>query len=327
MPNGYDLDLSQLRTYRGTGARPEDFESFWSNLLADLSSAREVNWAPAEFSAPGMEARLLCFQSHDESRIQAQVLLPENRPTTGLPVIFHFHGYSASSAQWTEMLALAAAGFAVVAMDCRGQGGGSDDAAAYPGWGLSGYLTRGMVAGPEQSYYARVYRDIVLLVRLIEEDGRFDATKMASMGGSQGGGLAVVCAALCPKITYVAAAYPFISDFRRVYEMDLARDAYDDLSAWLKRFAATGERREALFSALDYISVHHLAPMVHCPVLFAATLRDRICPPSTQYAVFNNLNGPKQLVVYPEHGHEELPGFWDQAFAHLLALADGQPLF
>jgi cephalosporin-C deacetylase len=49
----------------------------------------------------------------------------------------------------------------------------------------------------------------------------------------------------------------------------------------------------------------------------ALTLQDAICPPSTQYAVFNNLRSKKTSVVYPDFGHEHLPGFADSVFHFL----------
>ena len=47
------------------------------------------------------------------------------------------------------------------------------------------------------------------------------------------------------------------------------------------------------------------------------TLMDNICPPSTQFAVFNNLMCPKRAMVYPDYRHEALPGFWDEALPFL----------
>jgi cephalosporin-C deacetylase len=50
------------------------------------------------------------------------------------------------------------------------------------------------------------------------------------------------------------------------------------------------------------------------------TLMDTICPPSSQFAVFNKITAPKEAVIYPDYGHEPLPGFPDRAFAFLAAL-------
>ena len=41
-------------------------------------------------------------------------------------------------------------------------------------------------------------------------------------------------------------------------------------------------------------------------------LMDTICPPSTQFAAFNKIPGAKETVIYPDYGHEGLPGFSDR---------------
>jgi cephalosporin-C deacetylase len=46
-------------------------------------------------------------------------------------------------------------------------------------------------------------------------------------------------------------------------------------------------------------------------------LMDPICLPSTQFAAFNRIPGPKEVVLYPDFGHEVLPGQADRTFAFL----------
>jgi cephalosporin-C deacetylase len=49
-------------------------------------------------------------------------------------------------------------------------------------------------------------------------------------------------------------------------------------------------------------------------------LMDTICPPSSQLAVYNKLTSLKTMVVYPDFGHENLPGWNDQVFQFLMGL-------
>ena len=49
-------------------------------------------------------------------------------------------------------------------------------------------------------------------------------------------------------------------------------------------------------------------------------LMDTICPPSTQYAAYNKITSKKQTVIYPDYGHEGLPGESDQTFNFMLGL-------
>jgi cephalosporin-C deacetylase len=43
-------------------------------------------------------------------------------------------------------------------------------------------------------------------------------------------------------------------------------------------------------------------------------LMDMICPPSTQFAAYNKITSAKDVVIYPDYGHEGLPGHADRIF-------------
>lgn len=47
-------------------------------------------------------------------------------------------------------------------------------------------------------------------------------------------------------------------------------------------------------------------------------LMDNICPPSTQFAAYNKITSPKQMVIYPDFGHEGLPDSGSKTLAFLL---------
>ena len=74
---------------------------------------------------------------------------------------------------------------------------------------------------------------------------------------------------------------------------------------------------EQMFHALDYIDVSHLAPRIRARTHFFLTLQDEMCPPSTQFAVYNNAPQPKTRDLYYNHGHEDLPLMADRALMFL----------
>ena len=49
-------------------------------------------------------------------------------------------------------------------------------------------------------------------------------------------------------------------------------------------------------------------------------LMDTICPPSTQFAAYNKIESEKDLRVYPDFGHEMLPGHSDAVFQFMSEL-------
>jgi cephalosporin-C deacetylase len=62
-----------------------------------------------------------------------------------------------------------------------------------------------------------------------------------------------------------------------------------------------------MWSTLGYIDVQHLAARVRADVLMLTGLMDTVCPPSTQFAAFNRIGSPKQMLIYPDFEHETLP--------------------
>ena len=318
MGGSFDLPLDELKVYQGAGIKPADLDAFWDEKIKHCQGVElQCEWQEASFQSPVADCYELRFTGVDGAEIFVQALLPKDT-SKPVPAIMQFHGYSANGGDWIDKLSWVSSGYAVYAMDCRGQGGQSHDAGQYRGWTLSGHICRGAEEGPHSLYYVNVYQDICILNRLIASDARIDASRIIAMGGSQGGGLTMACAALCADISRAYVLYPFLSDFKRVWAMDLAKDAYDDINIWLKRFSPTSDRHDELFATLAYIDVANLAPRIQAPVLFATGLADTICPPSTQFAAYNQLTSPKKILIYPEHGHENLPRFWDAVYQDVL---------
>lgn len=130
----------------------------------------------------------------------------------------------------------------------------------------------------------------------------------------------MACAALEPRIKRIAPCYPFLSDYQRVWDMDLDKDAYEELRYFFRSFDPLHEREKEIFTQLGYIDVHHLAPRIKAQTLMAITLLDSICPPSSQFAAFNNIKAPKQTALYPDYGHEHLRDWSDKSFQFLMGL-------
>lgn len=53
-------------------------------------------------------------------------------------------------------------------------------------------------------------------------------------------------------------------------------------------------------------------------MLWFTGLMDNICPPSSQFAAYNKLTCEKNIVLYPDFGHENLPYSGDRAMQFML---------
>jgi cephalosporin-C deacetylase len=317
------MPLERLREYGGRNPRPDDFDDYWERGLAEMRAVDpRVELEPAAFAAPAFaECFHLYFTGVGGARVHAKFVRPRNAAPRSCPAVLMFHGYSGSSGDWVgEKLAYAAQGFCVAALDCRGQGGLSEDVGGVKGNTLRGHIIRGLDDAPDKLYYRQVFLDTAQLARVVMAMPEVDEDRVAATGGSQGGGLTLACAALEPRIRRAAPTFPFLCDYRRVWEMDLAAGAYEELRTFFRNFDPRHEREEEIWTRLGYIDNQHLAPRIRADVLMPIGLMDTICPPSTQFAAFNRIPGKKDLLIYPDFGHEGLPGSGDAVFAFLADL-------
>jgi cephalosporin-C deacetylase len=200
-------------------------------------------------------------------------------------------------------------------MDCRGQGGRSEDNTPVKGTTCHGHIVRGLDdPDPQKLAFRRIFLDAAQLARVVLGFAEVDAARAGCFGSSQGGALALACAALEPRLRRCAPVYPFLCDYQRTWEMDQAREAYEELRLFFRAFDPRHEREADIFTRLGYIDVQHLAPRIAATVLMFTGLMDTICLPSTQFAAYNKIATPKDVVIYPDFGHEPLPGQIDRTF-------------
>jgi cephalosporin-C deacetylase len=317
-----DMPLEQLQQYQGRNPKPHDFEAFWDATLAALDAHDpQAQLVPHTLSAPFAECFHLYFNGLNGSRVHAKYLRPKDAAPKSCAAILMFHGYTGSSGEWADKLSYVARGQSVLALDCRGQGGLSEDRGDVAGNTHGGHIIRGLADAldgrPEKLYYREVFSDTALLARIAGTLDEVDPNRLGATGGSQGGALTLACAALEPRVQKAAPVYPFLCDYQRVWEMDLASGAYAELKTFFRHFDPRHEKEEAIWTALGYIDNQHLAPRIRAHVLMPIGLSDPICPPSTQFAAWNKIPGQKELLVYPDFGHEGLPGSGDAIYDFL----------
>ena len=325
MPLSFDYPLDELKKYSGINPRPHDHKGYWVRALAEMHAVDpQVKRQPADFQAPFAKCSHLWFTGVGGERIHAKLLEPVEKSPEPRPAVLFFHGYTMNSGDWLDKLPYVAAGFTVAAMDCRGQGGLSQDFGSVTGNTLNGHIVRGLtdaLAGrPEKLLFRQIFLDTAQLAKIIMAMPSVDEKRVGVTGGSQGGGLTVACTALEPRIKLSAPVFPFLSDYQRVWEMDLAKGAYGELVDWFRRFDPQHKQEKAVFEQLGYIDIQQLAHLIQVKTKWFIGLSDTICPPSTQFATYNKILAEKSLEIYPDFGHENLPGHHDMIFEFTMGL-------
>ncbi len=320
MPLTTDLSRGELVTYQGRNPRPQDFEAFWTDAISAAQAFKpEIVFKPAYFQTPFAQCFDMTYTSLDNSKIHAKVLHPINAPSQH-PAIIMFHGLGWYSGDWSSKLAYVAQGFSVIAMDCRGQGIGSGDTSDSCEDTILGHVVRGLRSGPHAMLYKKMFIDALILSYCVMDMPGIDPNRIGVTGMSQGGALTLVCAALNPKIARVAPVFPFLCDFKRAWEIGNAAECYTEIHNYFRKYDPLHEFEDSFFETLGYIDVQFFCPRIAGSVLAGCGLMDTTCPPSTQFAAFNKIVAPKEILLYPEYKHEELIGHNDKIFEFLSKL-------
>ena len=163
----YHDRLKELETYTGMGEKPADFTDYWKDALEELDRINpDVSLQKAEFQGTHTECFHLYFTGVNGSRIHAQYLRPKNI-SHPIPALLQFHGYRWNAGDWCEKMAYTDMGFAIASMDCRGQGGLSEDLGSVRGTTVTGHVIRGITDTKEKLLYRQIFLDTTLLARIL----------------------------------------------------------------------------------------------------------------------------------------------------------------
>ncbi|TCC37090.1 acetylxylan esterase [Kribbella sindirgiensis] len=301
-----DMPLDRLREYRPEPEEPADFDAFWKQTLDDAAGHPiDVRFTPYDARLATVEVQDVTFSGWAGQPVRAWLLLPRHR-TGRLPAVVQYIGYNGGRGIPYEWLTWSAAGYAHLIMDNRGQGGGGKTVSETPdiapeGHGSSapGFLTRG-IEDPAKHYYRRLITDAVRAVDAVKSSPDVDSDRVAVVGGSQGGGLAIAVAGLRADLSAAIADVPFLSHYRRASQIT-DNGPYAEIARWLKghRFGT-----ETAIGTLSYFDAVNFAARATCPAWFSVALMDNICPPSTVFAAYHRYAGPAQIEVFTYNGHE-----------------------
>ncbi|WP_125771039.1 alpha/beta fold hydrolase [Companilactobacillus furfuricola] len=298
------MPLTEMKSYTGRQDIPADFDEFWDQNLSQLSSSYKYQLTPMDFGLPTLDCYELRFKGTNDATIYAKCVFPKYQ--SSIPVVFTFHGYMGQSPDWSDLFQYPAVGYGIVAMDVRGQQGKSTDTQSVIGNTVKGQIIRGAIAGRDQLFFKDVYLDVYSVIEVVAALSFVDESRLFVFGGSQGGALSLVAAALNPRIKRVAVFYPFLSDFKRVLEIGNRDEPYDELFRYFKFSDPFHKTEDTILHTLSYIDVKNMAHRIKAPVKLFTGLEDQICFPSTQFAMFNRLTCKKEMVLLPEYGHEDL---------------------
>jgi len=165
------------------------------------------------------------------------------------------------------------------------------------------------VENKDKYIYRGVYMDCIRGLDFLcsHENLGIDTSKIFVEGGSQGGALALITAALDKRVKLLTMQVPLYAD---IHDNKNISASYDQQVFPFKIFRRYNEVHpgftwDEFFSTFDYYDPQNFAPMVKCPVLMGIGLLDRFCPPRCSMALYNHISSKdKEYICVPNSTHE-----------------------
>jgi cephalosporin-C deacetylase len=280
---------------------PSDFRAFWTQAL---DGARRIpldaQWVRVpKQSTRNVEVYQVSFQNDREgTRIYGILSVP--RKPGRYPVLLEVPG--AGVRPYYSDTRLVEQGAIHLAIGIHGIPVVGDSAMydALSATALSSYWSIGMESR-ETYYFRRVYTGVLRACDFLRSLPQWDGTRFVVTGGSQGGGLAIVAAALEPRITAVAVSYPAMAD---LFGSFVGRaSGFPQPLADTVFLRALKEKKETL----AYYDVVNFARILTVPGMYTWGFNDIVVPPTASYATFNAITAAKEMMVYPTVGHGSTP--------------------
>lgn len=284
---------------------PKDFEAFWQRALKE---AGKVDLEPEYFDVPDasndkLVTKLVRLHVGKEKWIYGYLTMPTH-PRGGCPVVLCPPGAGSSKVFPSDYFGNEGMIFLKIEIHDNDPRIPDDEYNLMRAKKCDGYMRRGM-ASKDTYYYKDVYvgcaRAVDFLCSLPEWDGK----NVIVTGGSQGGALTIVTAALNEKVTMCAPFYPALCD--------LTGFLHQRAGGWPKYFSGfykdgkTDIPNDQAVETLQYFDVVNFARILKVPTFMSWGYSDDTCSPTSVWAAWNAVSAPKEKDITPSSGHWRFP--------------------
>jgi len=325
------------RTYRGlataafqpeaiqpTQTDPADFDTFWAagkEALAKLPIDPKLTPLP-DYGSSTVDCFHLNLQNVGMGAAPSRLygILCEPKAAGKYPALLSVPG--AGVRPYRGLAALAARGMITLQIGIHGIPVTMEQA-VYDSLGagsLANYNTFGLDSR-DRYYYRRVYLGCVRANDFLTAHPKWDGENLGVTGGSQGGALSIVTAALDPRVKGLAAYYPALADVTGYLQ--------NRAGGWPHMFRDTAgpaaHRTQDKIETTRYYDVVNFARRIKVPGLYTWGFNDETCPPTSMYSAYNLIAAPKRLMLALETGHNNVPEQVAEVEAWLLKMLKIQP--
>jgi cephalosporin-C deacetylase len=299
--NAIDRRKNDLLAYNPPATMGADeLDSYWDlNMSRYVDKPLDITKETIETPFPTLRAERLTYKGSDDTLIHGLYIVPLSAQAgVKLPCVVIYQGYTNDKGLPERYASWLLLGYAVFAVDARGQGGETGNLLTSGEGQVKGWVTQNIMH-VEQSYYQAITMDAVRAVDAAALQNEVDASRIAVVGGSQGGGLALLAASLNSKVSAVAADIPNMCHMD--YGILHSTGSLTEVAQYIKRYP---ERLSHVMITLAHFDLLNLAERIKAPVLMSVGWKDTVCLPETVYAVFNRIRSHKQMNDFPFSAHE-----------------------
>lgn len=309
------------RTYRGVGTAgfdpqqitptvtdPPDFDAFWSEGKAQLARIPvEMTREPLPtYAPPGTNVWHVSFQTvgldpNGTGTSRTYGILCEPSAPGKYPALLSVPG--AGVRPYRGLIAQCQRGLITLQIGIHGLPV-TLDPAVYTSLGqgsLSRYFMNNL-EDRDRFFYRRVYLSTVRANDVLTSLPNYDGEHLGVIGGSQGGALAIVTAALDPRVKGLASTYPALAD--------LTGYVNGRAGGWPHFFHPTrpGPKPTAeALRTLPYYDVVNFARRLRVPGIYTWGYNDETVPPTSIFAAYNVITAPKSWMLALVTGHNTTP--------------------
>ncbi len=150
----------------------------------------------------------------------------------------------------------------------------------------------------DRFYYKRVYLNCVRANDFLVSLSQWDGKNLGVTGGSQGGALTIVTAALDERVTCAAAMYPALCDLTATL-----KNRAGGWPQYFEKWNIDFNNKADKIKTCGYYDVVNFAKGLKVPGFFTWGYNDETCPPTSMYAAYNSISSPKTLLPFLDTGH------------------------
>lgn len=162
----------------------------------------------------------------------------------------------------------------------------------------------------EKMPYKRIFTGAIRSIDYIASLPEWDGERLGVTGSSQGGMLSLVCAALDKRVTCFGAVHAAMCD----HTASLKKQA----CGWPHYFYNVDNPNPVKVKNSGYFDGINFAKRITCPGWFSFGYNDVVVPPTTMWETYNTVTAPKELSLYQQTGHFWYQEQWDEWVAWLL---------